>query len=72
MFDKKIFGQRLKDLRTKKNLTQLDLANLLGVSKVQICEIESGKRTTTIDKLYQLADFFNVTIDYLVGRTDNK
>jgi len=72
MFNKISFGKRIKELRTTKNLKQSDLAGLLGVSITQISDIENGKRTTSIEKLIILADYFNVSIDYLVGRTDRK
>lgn len=63
------FGERLKDLRTKKHLTQSQLADALGVSKQAISQYENGIRTP---KDYeQIADFFNVNLDYLLGR-ENK
>lgn len=62
-------GERLKDLRTKKHLTQSQLADALGVSKQAISQYENGIRTP---KDYeQIADFFNVNLDYLLGR-ENK
>lgn len=70
MFNKKLFGNRIMKLRKEKNLTQSELADILGVQKTQISEMENGNRTTTIEKLYILADYFNVSIDYLVGRTN--
>ena len=71
MFSKKIFSTRVKELRKKNNTTQNGLAELLGVTKTQISDMENGKTTTSLERLYILADYFNVSIDYLVGRTDN-
>lgn len=70
MFSKNIFAARLKTLRKTKKCTQLTLANLLGITRTQISDLENGKTSTSIERLYMLADFFDVSIDYLVGRTD--
>ena len=70
MFQKEIFGQRLLELRKKAEATQGDLSELLGVTKTQISDMERGKTTTTMARLYQLCDYFNVSADYLLGRTD--
>ena len=51
MFSKKLFGQRILEQRKKQKKTQQDLANLLGVGKSHISEIEHGNRTTTAEKL---------------------
>jgi transcriptional regulator with XRE-family HTH domain len=47
------------------------LANYLGVTKTQISDIENGKIATTMDKFIALADYFDVSLDYLVGRSDD-
>jgi transcriptional regulator with XRE-family HTH domain len=70
MFDKIFFGARVRELRTSKKVSQTILATLLGVTKTQISDIENGKTTTSIERLWQLADYFDVSIDYLVGRSD--
>lgn len=71
MFSKKIFSNRIKEQRLKKNLKQSELGKIVGLSNNAISDIERGYRLTTIDKIVDLADFFDVSIDYLVGRTDN-
>ena len=71
MFDKKFFGAKIRELRIAKNANQTELANLLGVTKTQISDLENGKTSTTIEKLVQLADYFDVSLDYLVGRSDD-
>ena len=72
MFSKKIFSERVKILRLSHNLSQAELAKIVGFSySSAIGDIERGRRTTPIDKIVALADYFEVSIDYLVGRTDN-
>jgi len=70
MYDEKIFPQRLKGLRIASNLSQGELGKIIGVKKSAISDIENGRRTTTFEKLYALADYFDVSTDYLLGRTD--
>jgi len=72
MFSKKIFGERIKELRKEANETQEKLSKLLGVTKTQISDLENGKTTTTIEKLWILTDHFDVSMDYLTGRTENR
>ena len=69
--DKTIFGQRLLTLRTNQNLSQLALAQALGLRNSTISMIESGQRAASVDTLIALADYFDVSLDYLVGRSDN-
>ena len=71
MFLKNIFSERVKELRKSKKATQSDIASLLGVTKTQISDLENGKTTTSIERLCLLADFFNVSLDYLCGRSDD-
>lgn len=70
MFQKEIFAQRLHLLRKKAGATQDDLSKLLGVTKTQISDLENGKTTTTMARFYLLCDYFNVSADYLLGRSD--
>lgn len=72
MFSKKVFSKRVKMLRISHNLSQAELAKIVGFSySSAIGDIERGRRTTPIDKIVALADYFEVSVDYLVGRTDN-
>ena len=59
---------RLKQLRIKKNIKQQDLAKALNVTKQSVSNWENGKRLPNIEILIQLADFYNCSLDYLVGR----
>jgi len=64
------FGTHLKSIRLSKNLTQKQLAINIGMSEIGIRKYEIGQRKPTYDMLIALADHFDVSIDYLVGRTD--
>lgn len=66
------FGVRLRELRKERGLTQAELAKLLSIGESTISFYESGKRQPDYETLIRLADFFNVSVDYLIGRTDNK
>lgn len=57
-----MFGKWLKDQRLNLGLTQQELANLLGLTKVTISEFESGKRPAGLNALKKLSDFFGVSI----------
>ena len=61
---------RIKDLREDRDLRQVDLANATGIDQRTISNYESGKTNPDSDALIRMADFFHVSIDYLVGRTD--
>lgn len=67
-----IFGERLKELRLKKKLTQAQAATALGLKDDgHYRQYESGRTVPGADKIRLAADYFNVTTDYLLGRTDN-
>lgn len=61
-------GERLKEARMKKGLTQEELGKMIGVTKVSICGYELGTRTPTIDNLILLSDVLDVDANYLLGR----
>lgn len=65
-----MLGTRLKYLRTQKKLTQKQLAEKINVTHVSISGYESGNRSPDTDTLQRLADFFEVSTDYLLGRSD--
>ncbi|HCY52357.1 MAG TPA: XRE family transcriptional regulator [Clostridiales bacterium] len=64
------FTERLKELRTEKNINQVELSAEIGVSKGIISLWENGLREPGMYSLIQLAKFFEVSIDYLVGISD--
>lgn len=61
---------RLNDLRVKNNLTQEDVANILGVGRTTYAMYEQGNRQMDYDILVKLADFYKVSLDYLFGRSE--
>jgi len=61
---------RLRDLREDSDLTQKQIADFLHIKQNTYCQYESGRRQIPLDMLIKLADYYNVTLDYLVGRTD--
>lgn len=70
MFDKKIVGQRIRQLRTERNIKQDEVANSIGISKQMLSNIETGYRDATLDVSVALAQYFEVSLDYLVGLSD--
>lgn len=65
------FSKRIYNLRKHRGLSQKELGEAVGLSHKAISTIESGARSTTIEKLILLADFFQVSTDYLLGRNDD-
>lgn len=63
------FSERLVQLRKEKNITQKQLANELNLSEVGIQNYEGERRKPAYDVLIALADYFDVSLDYLVGHT---
>lgn len=66
------FRIRVKQLREERSLSQYDLAEKLGVAQSTIGNWEAGKREPNYAMTIKIADFFGVSLDYLVGRTDEK
>ena len=62
---------RLKEIRKNKGISQLKLAIELNTNQNTISRYETGEREPGINELIKIADYFNVSIDYLLGRTDN-
>lgn len=63
---------RLKEIREDKDLNQIDVAKALGIKQQQYSEYEIGKRLIPVNYLYDLAEFYDTSLDYLVGRTDER
>jgi len=66
------FGSRFKNLRLEKNLTQQQLADMFFMKKSSISRYENNLQIPEIDSLLKFADFFGVSVDYLLCRTDVK
>ena len=62
---------RLKDLREDNDVKQKQLAEYLNIKQNTYSQYENGKREIPIEMLWKLADFYNTSIDYIVGRTEN-
>ena len=62
---------RLKELRKKRRISQITLAMDLNLNQNSISRYETGEREADYRTLIAFADYFNVSIDYLLGRTDN-
>lgn len=71
MFDKNVLGQRLLELREKRKISQTAVAALLGVTRTQVSDIENGKSGTSLERFYQLCEYYKVSADYLLGITDD-
>ncbi len=72
MLNRDIFSQRLIELRNKKKVMSKDIALCIGVSKQAFSQYEKQQSTPSADILLAIADYFEVSLDYLTGRTDNK
>ena len=65
-----ILGERLRALRKERHLTQRDMAEALGIAFNSYCRYELNEREPDAPVLKAMADFFQVSADYLLGRTD--
>lgn len=68
--DLQLLGKRLKELRLNKNLSQSKLSNLLGIIQETYSDYENGVSFPRLFKLSIIADFYSVSLDYLVGKKD--
>ena len=64
--------QRIQDLRTDADLSQKQISEIQHISQRSYSHYETRSRNITIEMLIRLANYYNTSIDYLVGRTDNK
>ena len=67
-----MFYPRLRDLREDRDINQQDVAKVLGITRQQYQLYESGKREIKVYQLLELAEFYNVSKDYILGRTNRK
>lgn len=66
------FGERFKQLRLELNLSQEDIASKLGIDVSSVNRYEKNKREPEYATLLKIAEFFNVSTDYLLGATENR
>lgn len=64
------FRERIKELRTQRNMSQMDLAVATGISQSAIAKWELGKTEPTATAIITLSRFFGETTDYLLGESD--
>ena len=67
-----MYFQRLRDLREDMDLNQTQIAEILHTSQTVYSRYERGFQTIPVEHLLILADFYNVSIDYILGRANNK
>lgn len=66
-----IFQKRIKELRNAKGVSQVAIAKILGITDRGYRKYEAGDNEPTLSVLIALADYFDVSLDYLVGRSDD-
>lgn len=66
-----MFGEKLRELRTQKNMSQKDIGNMVGKTQQAVNFWENGESEPGIETLIKLAEYFGVTVDFLVGRSDD-
>lgn len=70
-FNKKVFGERLREVRKQRGEAQTAIAKLIDVSVPQVSDMENGKKTTTVEKMALICEHYRVSADYLLGLTDD-
>lgn len=65
-----LFHERLKSLREDKDLTQLEVAEALNITRTALANYENAIREPNLSLLVKMADYYNVTLDYLLCRTN--
>lgn len=72
VMDMRININRIREIRKDRDLSQKDIAKILNTSQVQYSRYEMGIRLLPIDKLVKLAEYYNVSTDYLLGLTNER
>lgn len=67
-----MYKNRLRDLREDRDLKQKDIAELLKVHQTTYSDYELDRLNIPVTAIHKLADFYNVSVDYLLGRTNTK
>ena len=62
--------ERLTSLMNEERISQAELARSVGISQSAVCNWLNGKKEPSIDSLWRLADFFDVSVDYIIGRKE--
>ena len=64
--------QRIQDLRTDADMSQRQLSEILHISQRSYSHYETGSRNIPVEMLIRLANYYDISVDYLIGRTDKK
>lgn len=67
-----MYFQRIRDLREDRDMTQREVADILGIQQTVYSRYERGYQTIPVEHLIHLAEFYNVSTDYILGRTNRK
>lgn len=67
----KICGERLRALRESVNYSQMKVAELFGIGQSSVVRYEKGEASPPLELLVKVADYYDVSLDYLLGRTDH-
>lgn len=68
----KIIGERIKKLRVDNEKTGINVSTILGIDQSYYSKIEKGKHQIKLETLYKIAELYNVSLDYLTGRSNKK
>lgn len=72
MKNKCVHFQRIRDLREDKDLNQTQIAKILNTTQSYYAQYERGERPIPLERALQIAEFYNVSLDYITGRTNKK
>lgn len=67
----KIFGERIRALRESMNFSQVKFAETFDIGQSSVVRYEKGKASPSLELLVRIADYYDVSLDYILGRTDN-
>ena len=67
----KIFGERIRALRESMNFSQVKFAETFGIGQSSVVRYEKGEASPSLELLVNIADYFDVSLDYILGRTNN-
>lgn len=70
--NKELIGERIKKLRQDKEKTGIFISTMLEIDQSYYSKIEKGKHEIKLETLYRIAEYYNVSLDYLTGRTNIK
>lgn len=67
----KVCGERMRALRESMNYSQMKVAEIFGVGQSSVVRYEKGEASPSLELLVKMADYYDVSLDYILGRTDN-